>query len=359
MRDYAVTSEKKSYNSSDMAEFTEVSYSVSFNDASSRLDAYVAEMAKCSPSDVERTISRSAAAKLCESGLVTVNGKPAVKKQKLNENDLVSVRIPAPRPTEAKAEEIPLDVVYEDDDIIVINKPSGMVVHPAAGNTDGTLVNALLAHCGDSLSGIGGVIRPGIVHRIDKDTSGLLVAAKNDAAHAALAEAIKRHDVKRTYVAVICGSMPDDSGTVNEPIGRHPADRKKMAVIRDLTGHARNAVTHWNICEHYTGASLVVCRLETGRTHQIRVHMAFLGHPVLGDPVYGGETGNVFSQNRGLIHGQCLHAARLEFVHPRTGKLLSLTAPCPDDMQTLINRLRISSGYSEPFTGGEIYTQNT
>ena len=233
-----------------------------------------------------------------------------------------------------------------------------MVVHPAAGNYNGTLVNALLSHCGNSLSGIGGVIRPGIVHRIDKDTSGLLVVAKNDAAHTALAADIKRHYVKRTYVALLCGAPVEDSGTLNAPIGRHPTDRKKMAVIRAPEAHAREAITHWSICERYNGASMVVCRLETGRTHQIRVHMAYSGHPVLGDPVYGGETGDVYAKYRALIHGQCLHAARLEFTHPRTKESLSFTAPCPADMMTLINRLRASAGYSEPYSDIDRYTQN-
>ncbi len=334
-------------------------YTVSQCNAGMRLDAFLAEASPDVHAGENRIISRSAAAKLCESGAVTVNGKAAVKKLKLCAGDTVEAFIPAPRPTEALAEDIPLDIVYEDDDIIVVNKPSGMVVHPAAGNTEGTLVNALLAHCGTGLSGIGGVIRPGIVHRIDKDTSGLLVVAKNDASHTALAEAIKCHAVRRTYVALVCGSFPENSGTVNEPIGRNPVDRKKMAVIHDPGAHSRNAVTHWNVYERYNGASLVICRLETGRTHQIRVHMAFSGHPVLGDPVYGGETGFVFSQNRALIHGQCLHAARLEFSHPRTGKEMSFTAPCPEDMQTLINRLRASAGYAEPFIKIESYTRNT
>lgn len=327
-----------------------------------RLDAYLAEAYSVSSEAIAEgaasSLSRSAAARLCDNGDVTVNGKKAAKKLRLSCGDKITVAIPRPVPLEACAEEIPLDVVFEDDDIIVINKPSGMVVHPAAGNYNGTLVNALLSHCGSSLSGIGGVIRPGIVHRIDKDTSGLLVVAKNDAAHTALAADIKRHDVIRTYVALLCGVPAEDNGTLNAPIGRHPTDRKKMAVIRAPEAHAREAITHWNICERYNGASMVICRLETGRTHQIRVHMAYSGHPVLGDPVYGGETGDVYAKYRTLIHGQCLHAARLELTHPRTKELLSFTAPCPADMMTLINCLRASAGYSEPYSDIDRYTQN-
>ena len=341
---------------------TVVDLTVTADGDGARLDAYLADAYSASPEDIAdgaaSSLSRSAAARLCDSGDVTVNGKKAAKKLRLSCGDKITVVIPRPVPLEACAEEIPLDVVFEDDDIIVINKPSGMVVHPAAGNYNGTLVNALLSHCGNSLSGIGGVIRPGIVHRIDKDTSGLLVVAKNDAAHTALAADIKRHYVKRTYVALLCGAPVEDSGTLNAPIGRHPTDRKKMAVIRAPEAHAREAITHWSICERYNGASMVVCRLETGRTHQIRVHMAYSGHPVLGDPVYGGETGDVYAKYRALIHGQCLHAARLEFTHPRTKESLSFTAPCPADMMTLINRLRASAGYSEPYSDIDRYTQN-
>ena len=324
-----------------------------------RLDAFLAEAspdeASAELSPAPGQLSRSAAARLCEDGRVTVCGKVSAKRQKLRAGDIITVALPAPRPAEAQPEEIPLDVIYEDDDIIVINKPSGMVVHPAAGNPDGTLVNALLAHCGSSLSGIGGVMRPGIVHRIDKDTSGLLVVAKNDASHASLAADIKKHAVRRTYIALLCGAMQEDSGTVDAPIGRHPVDRKKMAVIRDPAYRSRDAVTHWQIAERYAGASLVVCRLETGRTHQIRVHMASLGHPVLGDPVYGGEASPIVAQNRSLIHGQCLHAARLELTHPRTGKIMIFTAPCPTDMQNLIDRMRLASGYTQPYTSIEEY----
>ncbi len=326
-----------------------------------RLDAFLAE---ASPDEASADfytagqLSRSAIARLCTEGRVMVDGKVSTKRQKLRMGDEIVLNLPAPRAMEAKPEDIPLDIIYEDCDIIVVNKPSGMVVHPAAGNPDGTLVNALLAHCGDSLSGIGGVLRPGIVHRIDKDTSGLLVVAKNDASHASLAADIKKHEVQRTYIALLCGAPQEDHGTIDAPIGRHPTDRKKMAILRDPSYHARNAVTHWTIAERYTGASLAVCRLETGRTHQIRVHMSSLGHPVLGDPIYGGETGAVFAQNRALIHGQCLHAAQLVFTHPTTGKAMSFFAPCPADMQQLIDRLRATSGYSEPYKSIEDHTKN-
>lgn len=339
-----------------------IRFTVPAESADVRLDAFLAE---ASPDEASADIyasagrlSRSAAARLCEEGRVTVGGETSNKRRRLHPYEKITVNLPPPRPSEAQPENIPLDIVYEDDDIIVVNKPSGMVVHPAAGNPDGTLVNALLAHCGGSLSGIGGVLRPGIVHRIDKDTSGLLVVAKNDASHAALAADIKRHAVRRTYTALLCGAPREDHGTVVAPIGRHPADRKKMAILRDPSLRAREATTHWKIAERYTGASLAVCRLETGRTHQIRVHMSSLGHPVLGDPVYGGEASPLCSQNRALIHGQCLHAARLELAHPMTGKKMSFFAPCPPDMQSLIDRLRRASGFSEPYKPIEEYTQD-
>ncbi len=337
-----------------------IEFTVTASHGGERLDAYLAEASRDDASaelcEGAGLISRSAFSKLCENGGVSVNGQTAPKKQKLCAGDRITVRLPAPQPSVALPEDIPLDIVYEDGDIIVINKPSGMVVHPAAGNPSGTLVNALLAHCGDSLSGIGGVIRPGIVHRIDKDTSGLLVVAKNDASHLSLAADIKKHAVRRTYIALLCGIPSSDTGTVDAPIGRHPTDRKKMAVLRDPTYRAREAVTHYRVCERYIGASLVVCQLETGRTHQIRVHMSSIGHPVLGDPAYGGMSGSAFSANTSLIHGQCLHAARLELTHPTTHENMCFTAPCPDDMQTLIDRLRRGSGYTEPYETVEAYT---
>ena len=228
------------------------------------------------------------------------------------------------------AADLPLDVVYEDADLIVVNKPRGMVVHPAPGHEDGTLVNALLAHCGESLSGVGGERRPGIVHRIDKDTSGLLVAAKNDFAHLALSAQLSGHTMARTYEAVVCGNLRDDTGTVDAPIGRHPTDRKRMAVTQK---NARRAVTHWSVIARYNGYTHIRCELETGRTHQIRVHMAHIGHPLLGDLVYGHKR-----PEKGLS-GQCLHARALRFVHPRTGELVTFTCPLPEYFQDVLARL--------------------
>ncbi len=276
-------------------------------------------------------LSRSALSKLIASGGVTLNGKPATKNTRLHAGDTVTITLPEPEPAEALPENLPIDVIYEDDDIIVLNKPVGMVVHPAAGNPTGTLVNALLFHCGDSLSGIGGVIRPGIVHRIDKDTGGLLVVAKNDAAHLALAEDIKAHRVRRIYTAVAVGNFREDCGTVNAPIGRHPTDRKRMAVIRDPMKRAREAVTHWKVLargqEKGRSYTLLRCELETGRTHQIRVHMASIGHPLLGDTLYGGGDTEFERTHKSLIEGQCLFAGELLLTHPRTGEELHFRAP--------------------------------
>ena len=274
-------------------------------------------------------LTRSAAQKLL-GGHVLRAGKALKKNDRLNEGDEISVLIPDPTEVEILPQDIPLDVIYEDEDVIVVNKPVGMVVHPAPGHPDGTLVNALLHHCGDSLSGINGELRPGIVHRIDRDTSGLIIAAKNDGAHLALAEQLQDHSLYREYEAVIIGGLKTDQGTIDLPIARHPTDRKKMAVNHY---NGRHAVTHWTVLHRYPGYTHIQCRLETGRTHQIRVHLAAQGHPVLGDPVYGG-------QRKGFpeLAGQCLHARRLSFVHPRTGERLLLEAPLPDYFTATLTR---------------------
>jgi len=275
-------------------------------------------------------LTRSAAARLVETGQVLVDGKPARKSARLAGGETVEVTLPDPEPADALPQDIPLDVVYEDDDVIVVNKPSGLVVHPAPGHPDGTLVNALLHHCGGSLSGVGGELRPGIVHRIDRDTSGLIIAAKNDAAHQALAAQLADHTLARTYEAVVVGALREDGGTVDAPIGRCPSDRKKMAVVPN----GKRAVTHWEVLERFPGYTYVRCRLETGRTHQIRVHMAHLGHPIYGDTVYGGK-----KPVPGLT-GQCLHAVGLRFVHPRTGETVELSCPLSGEFQALLEKLR-------------------
>ena len=275
-------------------------------------------------------VTRSAAARLCEEGRVTAAGKPLAKNYRLGGGEAVSVTLPDPEPVDVAPQDIPLDVVYEDSDVIVVNKPKGLVVHPAPGHPDGTLVNALLHHCGDSLSGIGGEKRPGIVHRIDRDTSGLIIAAKNDAAHLALSAQLKDHSLSRTYECLVTGNMKQDSGTVDAPIGRSSADRKKMAVVP--TG--RRAVTHWEVVARYPGVTHLRCRLETGRTHQIRVHMAYLGHPILGDTVYGAK-----KPVPGLT-GQCLHATGLQFLHPSTGEKITLTCPLPEEFTKMLKKLQ-------------------
>ena len=300
-------------------------------DAGMRLDAFVSASGE---------LTRSAASRLIEEGAITVGGKPVAKNYKLRAGDEVEILLPEPTSSEAQPEDIALDVVYEDSDIIVINKPVGMVVHPAVGNEKGTLVNALLYHCGDSLSGIGGVVRPGIVHRIDKDTSGLLVVAKNDDAHNYLAERIKTHEVGRIYYALLVGNLKEEQGTVDAPIGRHPRDRKKMAVLGASDGRSRNAVTHYEVLERYRGYCFVRCRLETGRTHQIRVHMAHLGHPLVGDVTYGGGKTKFELSNKSLIEGQCLHAGELKLTHPRTGEDMHFKSELPREMQLLIEKLR-------------------
>ena len=275
-------------------------------------------------------LTRSAAQRLLEEGAVTRNGQPVKKNYKAAEGDVLEVALPDPEPVEALPQDIPLDVVYEDGDVIVVNKPVGLVVHPAAGHPDGTLVNALLYHCGNSLSGINGALRPGIVHRIDRDTSGLIVAAKNDFAHQALAAQLADHSLYREYEAVCVGVLKEDAGTVDAPIGRNPTDRKKMAVDRKS---GRPAVTHWSVLARYPGHTHIRCKLETGRTHQIRVHLAFLGHPLLGDTVYGAK-----KPVPGLA-GQCLHARRLSFLHPRTGERLTLECPLPPWFEQVLTKL--------------------
>ncbi len=276
-------------------------------------------------------LSRSAIQNLISNGNVFCNGKPIQKSTKLPVGAVLIVDIPPARPLDVKPENIPLDIVYEDDDLLVVNKPKGMVVHPAAGNYDGTLVNALLYHCGDSLSGINGVIRPGIVHRIDKDTSGLLIVAKNDTAHRHLAGQIKEHSFTREYRSVVYGKVRED-GTVDAPIARHPQERKRMAVIRSES--ARDAVTHYFVVKQFSGFTQLRLRLETGRTHQIRVHMAHIGHPVAGDPVYGPK--KVITS----LEGQCLHAGLIGFIHPRTGEYMEFEAPLPQYFTDFISTLR-------------------
>ena len=296
-------------------------------DAGSRLDTFFAAAAG---------LSRSAAAKLIEEGQVRLNGRPADKKDRLAAGDLIEYEIPAPREIAAQAEDIPLDIVYEDEHLLVINKPTGMVVPPAAGNEEGTLVNALLHHCKGGLSGINGELRPGIVHRIDKDTSGLLAVAKTDTAHRALAAQLEDHTMYRVYHALVSGGFRDDEGTVDLPIGRSPRDRKKMAVLREGQGNARRAVTHYRVLARFGGITYLALRLETGRTHQIRVHMAALGHPLLGDTVYGGGHTPFEKKHAHLLDGQCLHARELSFVHPASGEQVSFSCDLPENFTRLL-----------------------
>ncbi len=275
--------------------------------------------------------TRSAIARLITEGNVLVNQKAVSKSYKVTKGERVTVLIPDPHPDEALPENIPLDIVYEDDDLLVVNKPKGMVVHPAPGNYTGTLVNALLFHCGASLSGIGGVIRPGIVHRIDKDTSGLLMVAKNDKAHVFLAEQIKNHTFTREYATVVYGRVKSLQGSIDAPIGRHPVDRKKQAVTAK---NSKNAVTYYTVVEEFRGYTRLQCKLETGRTHQIRVHLAYIGHPVCGDTVYGGR----LAEKSGL-QGQCLHAQKLGFIHPTTNKYMEFESPLPQYFTNFLSRL--------------------
>ena len=287
-----------------------------------RLDAFLARRVP--------DLSRSAAQKLIVDGLVTRNGKPGKKNDKLNVGDAVSYEIPEPKAVDIAPKEMPLDIVYEDDYLLVINKPKGLVVHPAAGHQDDTLVNGLLYALRDDLSGINGELRPGIVHRIDKDTSGLLAVAKNDLAHTMLASQLKDHSMARTYEAIVCGVLKEDSGTVDAPIGRHPSDRKKMCVTQR---NSKPAVTHWEVVRRYRGYTHIRCKLETGRTHQIRVHMAYIGHPILGDTVYGHKKPELGQSS------QCLHAGVLCFAHPKDGHPVMVFAELPQYFKDVLNKL--------------------
>ena len=287
-----------------------------------RLDAFLARSVE--------GLSRSGAQKLLEEGCVTRCGKPGKKNDKLNPGDEISVEIPEPKAVDIAPTQMELEIVYEDEDVLVINKPKGLVVHPAAGHQEDTLVNGLLYAMGDSLSGINGELRPGIVHRIDKDTSGLLAVAKNDHAHLMLASQLKDHTMARTYEAIVCGNLKEDSGTVDAPIGRHPSDRKKMCVTER---NSKPAVTHWEVVKRYRGYTHVRCRLETGRTHQIRVHMAHIGHPILGDAVYGRKKPELGQES------QCLHAGILCFRHPRDQRPVMVMAPLPEYFTAVLEKL--------------------
>ena len=288
-----------------------------------RADAFLAR--------VVPDLTRSAAQRLLEAGAVRLAGRPVRKNYRTAPGDVLEVDIPAPQPVDLVPQDIPLDIVYEDGDVIVVNKPVGMVVHPAPGHSDGTLVNALLYHCGNTLSGINGTLRPGIVHRIDRDTTGLLIVAKNDFAHRRLAAQLSDHTLRRTYECIVRGGFREDSGTVNAPIGRDPRDRKRMAVTEK---NSREAVTHWEVIARYGQYTHLRCRLETGRTHQIRVHMAWIRHPIAGDPVYG-----IGKPELGL-HSQCLHAKELTFLHPRTGEEMTLSCPLPEEFEHALKKLQ-------------------
>ena len=297
-------------------------YIVSQEEKGKRLDAYI-------PS-VDKDITRTSAQRLIEDGNILVNGKNAKVSYKIQENDKISVEIPEPKQIELKAQDIPIEIVYEDSDIIVVNKPKGMVVHPANGNPDGTLVNAIMAICKDSLSGIGGEIRPGIVHRIDKDTSGLLIVAKNDNSHVKMSEQIKNHEVKKTYIALVRGVFKENEATIDMPIGRSTSDRKKMAVNKNC----KNAITHIKVLKRFDKYTLLQVNIETGRTHQIRVHLSHIGYPIVGDYTYSN------GKNEFDVVGQCLHAQKLEFKHPITQKDMCLEAELPQYFKDILDKLK-------------------
>ena len=292
-------------------------------DVGTRIDVFLAENME--------DLSRSGVQKLIDEGMITLNGGKTKANYKLREKDIIDVTVPEVKEVEILPENIPLDILYEDSDVIVVNKPQGMVVHPAPGHTSGTLVNALMFHCGDDLSGINGEKRPGIVHRIDKDTSGVLMIAKNDMAHQSLAAQLAEHSITRKYNAVVYNGFNEDEGTVDQPIGRNPQDRKKMAVTQK---HSRHAVTHYRVIERMEKFTLIEAQLETGRTHQIRVHMTHIGHPLLGDPVYGPKKQPI------SLEGQALHARVLGFIHPRSGEYMEFEAPLPPHFVALLERLR-------------------
>ena len=298
---------------------------VSPEDAGVRIDKYLAEQLP--------DITRSYLQKLLKDGSVQMNGQPVKASTKTAAGALIALTIPEPEEPEILPEDIPLDILYEDSDVILINKPKNMVVHPAAGHYTGTLVNALMYHCRGDLSGINGVLRPGIVHRIDKDTTGVLIVCKNDRAHNALAEQLKEHSITRKYRAIVCGNLKEDEGTVDAPLGRHPQDRKKMAIVRS---GGKRAVTHYRVLERFGNYTYIECRLETGRTHQIRVHMASLGHPLLGDEIYGR------AKSPFKLEGQTLHAMVLGFIHPTTGEYMEFEAPLPEYFEKLLEKLRKS-----------------
>ncbi len=295
---------------------------ISDNDGA-RLDKIIAD-------NEDIGLTRSAVQKLIINGDITVNGKAVQKNYTLKFGDNVVVSIPEPVELDVKAENLPLEIVYQDDDLLVVNKPKGMVVHPAAGNYTGTMVNALMHHCNGQLSAINGVIRPGIVHRIDKNTSGLLIVAKNDNSHLHLAEQIKAHTFTREYEAIVCGRMKEHEGTVDAPIGRHPIDRKKMCITDK---NSKSAITHYKVIDEFAKHTHLRLRLETGRTHQIRVHMAYIGNAVLGDDVYGKPFGN--------LNGQCLHAKKIGFIHPKTGEYMEFDSDLPDEFATALKKVSI------------------